>query len=222
MDRQECLSHKVPLKTLFVKWAAALEALLLPFGGWGLGVIAFFDSAFLPLPHAIDLWVITLCIKHPNAMTAYAGIATLGSVTGCLILYYMARRGGHAFAERKVGKERLARIRTWFEKFEFLTVLVPAVMPPPTPFKAFIITAGVVEVAVNKFLLALLLGRAFRYFAEGFLAVRYGDEVWAFMTGNGFMLMLAVAASLLLATVGAKVQARYRMRRAAAMESEES
>lgn len=204
------------MKTLLLKWAAFLEAILLPFGGWGLAAIAFFDSAFLPLPHAIDLWVITLCIKHPEAMLAYAGIATLGSVAGCLILYYMARRGGHAFAEKRVGKERLMRIRNWFEKFEFLTVLVPSVMPPPTPFKAFIITAGVVEVRVQNFLLALILGRAIRYFAEAFLAVRYGEAVWSFMTGNGLIMMLALSAAIVLSTVALKISARQRLRRAQA------
>jgi len=177
------------LKAFLLQIAHTLEAFLLPFGAWGLAAIAFFDSAFLPLPHAIDVWVITLCIKNPSAMLLYASVATLGSIAGCLVLYYVARRGGHAAAERKVGKERMARIRAWFERYEFLTVMVPAILPPPTPFKAFIITAGVVEVGLWKFLLALSIGRTIRYFSEAFLAVHFGMPAWNFMLGKGPLLM---------------------------------
>ena len=198
------------MKDFLFKIASTLEGFLLPFGAWGLMAIAFVDSAFLPLPHAIDLWVITLCIRNPEAMLLYASVATVGSVAGCLILYYAARRGGHVAAERKVGKQRMSRIRNWFEKYEFLTVLVPAIMPPPTPFKAFIITAGVVEVRVGKFLLALFIGRTIRYFSEAFLAVNYGLAVWYFMTGPGALLVLVVATSIVVAWVGIKLAARLR------------
>ncbi len=204
------------MKAYLVKWASALEALLLPFGAWGLLVIAFFDSAFLPLPHAIDVWVITLCMRHPHRMVTFAAFATVGSVAGCLVLYSIARRGGHAAAERRVGKQRMARIRNWFEKYEFLTIMVPAVMPPPTPFKAFVITAGVVEVKINKFLLALTLGRAVRYFTEAFLAITYGPAVWHFMTGNGLLLMIIVASSIVVGSLVMKLIARQRLRRSAA------
>ena len=204
------------MKALLLKWATALETILLPFGAWGLLAIAFFDSAFLPLPHAIDVWVITLCIRRPQMMLAFAGIATLGSVAGCYVLYSIARRGGHAAAERKGGKARMGRIRSKFEKYEFLTIMVPAIMPPPTPFKAFIITAGVIEVHIPKFLLALILGRGIRYFGEAILAVRYGEAVWHFMTGNGLLLMLIVSASVVVASLVLKLSARQRLRRAAA------
>lgn len=149
-------------------------------------------------------------------MLAYAGIATLGSVAGCFILYYLARKGGHAAAERKVGKGRMTRIRNWFEKYEFLTIMVPAIMPPPTPFKAFVITAGVVEVNWRKFLLALLIGRTIRYFLEAFLAVKFGMAVWQFMTGNGLILMLIVSASMIVAMIVVKLQSRQRHRLAGA------
>ncbi len=200
----------VSLRAFILKIALALEAFLLPFGAWGLMAIAFLDSAFLPLPHAIDVWVITLCLRNPAAMLLYAGVATVGSVAGCLILYYIARRGGHAAAERKVGKERMIRIRNWFEKYEFLTVMVPAIMPPPTPFKAFIITAGVVEVHVGKFLLAVVCGRTIRYFAQGFLAVHYGMAFWRFLTGNGALVTAVVATGIVAGWVIVKIAARQK------------
>lgn len=198
------------LKVALLKIAAAVEGFLTPFGAWGLMAIAFFDSAFLPLPHAIDLWVITLCIRNPESMLLYGSVATVGSVAGCLILYYVARRGGHAAAERKVGKERMMRIRNWFEKYEFLTVMVPAILPPPTPFKAFIITAGVVEVHVGKFLLALIIGRTIRYFAEALLAVHFGMAVWHFLTGQGLLLTGVFMAAVLTAWLVARIAARRR------------
>ena len=198
------------MKEFLLKIASAVEGFLLPFGAWGLMAIAFVDSAFLPLPHAIDLWVIRLCIRNPEAMLLYAGVATMGSVAGCLILYYVARRGGHAAAERKIGKQRMSRIRNWFEKYEFLTIMVPAILPPPTPFKAFIITAGVVKVQVGKFLLALFIGRAIRYFSEAFLAVNYGLAVWHFLTGTGSFLVVVLASSAIVAWVVIKVAARLR------------
>ena len=198
------------MKGFLFKIAAALEGFLMPFGIWGLMAIAFVDSAFLPLPTAIDLWVITLCIRNPQAMLLYASVATVGSVAGCLVLYYAARRGGHAAAERRVGKQRMSRIRSWFEKYEFLTITVPAIMPPPTPFKAFIITAGVAEVRVGKFLLALVIGRAIRYFCEAFLAVHYGLAVWHFMTGRGALLVLVVGTSIVVAWVVIKLATRLR------------
>lgn len=190
----------------------------MPFGPWGLGAIAFFDSAFLPLPTAIDVWVIRLSIRHPSAVLLHGTVATIGSMAGCLILYYIARKGGHAAAERKVGKERLARIRVWFEKHEFLTVIMPSLMPPPTPFKAFIITAGVIEVHTGKFLLALAIGRAVRYFSEAFLAVRYGHAVWDFALANGPLMFAVSLAGLLTAALIFRILTKQRERRAAALQ----
>mgnify|MGYP001077014847 CR=1 FL=1 len=195
------------MKALLLKVAATLESLLLPMGPWGLIAVAFLDSALLPLPHAIDVWVITLSIRNPGAMALYAAVATIGSVAGCLILYYIARRGGHAAAEHRVGKARLARIRAWFERYEFLTIMVPAIMPPPTPLKAFIIAAGVVEVHMAKFLVALLLGRMIRYFSEAFLAVRYGLAVWHLLLENGPLFLGLLVAGIILAGIA------YRYRR---------
>ncbi len=195
-------------KVLLVMKAA--EAFLLPFGPWGLAGIAFLDSAFLPLPHAIDVLVIDFCVRNPARMLWYGLLATLGSVVGCLVLYFIARTAGHAAAERKIGKERMDRIRAWFERHEFLTVMVPAVMPPPTPFKAFIITAGVTEVHLGKFIVALTLGRAIRYMGEAWLAVHYGPRVWQFATAHGLLGLGLFTAGTLLALGIMLLRARAR------------
>lgn len=198
------------MKALLIKSAAAIEGFLLPFGFWGLGGIAFLNSSFVPLPHAIDVLVITLSLHNPDMMLAYAGVATLGSTAGGFVLYQLADRAGHAVAERKVGKERMARIRAWFEKYEFLTIFLPSITPPPTPFKAFIITAGVIEVQTRKFLLSLLLGRSVRHFTEAYLAVHFGERVWRLMIGNGPLVVSLIIAAGLLAWIAKRVAARSR------------
>ena len=197
------------MKNVLLKWLAAVQTFLLPYGAWGIMGVAFLDSAFLPLPQAIDLWVITLSLRNPDLMLLFAGAATLGSVAGCLVLYYIARKGGHPYLERKVGKARAEQIRNSFERYEFLTVMVPAILPPPTPLKAFVIAAGVLEVHLGKFLLALFVGRAVRFVGEGYLAIRYGPAVWHFMTQHGRTMGLAMLA----AVVGGILVARFKARR---------
>ena len=180
------------MKATFLKWAASLQAKLLAYGAWGLAGVAFIDSALVPLPQAVDVLVITLSAAEPSYMGLYVTTATLGSVAGCLFLYGLARAGGHTFLEKRVGHERAQKIRQGFERHEFLTVMVPAILPPPTPLKAFVIVAGAVEVPVAKFTLALLLGRAFRYSVEAWLGVRYGAAVWDAMKRHGLIALLAV------------------------------
>lgn len=180
-------------------WLAKTAATLVSYGPWGLAAAAFLDSGFLPLPEFVDFYVMMLCIANPHAMALYAGVTTLGSVAGCLVLFYLARLGGHGFAERKVGKQRMERLRSRFERYELLTIMVPALLPPPVPFKAFVITAGVVDVHLGKFLLALVVGRAIRFFGEAFLAVRYGPAVIHFLRAHGPLLTAVLGVVLLAA-----------------------
>lgn len=208
--RKSLKRDKPRLKAILLKIGPWLEALLLPFGIWGLLGFAFIDSALIPLPTGVNLLLIRLCVRNPQSMVLYGTFATAGSVAGCLILYFVSRAAGHAAAERKVGKERMERIRAWFERHEFLTVMVPAIMPPPTPFKAFIITAGLTEVHLGKFLLALTVGRFIRYFGEGYLAVRYGPRVWDFARGHGLLALAIFSACVLIAILSVLVRQRKR------------
>lgn len=203
------------MKATLLKIGPWLEALLLPFGAWGLLGIAFLDSAFLPLPSGIDLLMIRLCVRNPQSIVLYGIVATAGSVAGCLVLYFTSRAAGHGAAERKVGKERMERIRVWFERHEFLTVMVPAIMPPPTPFKAFIITAGLTEVHLGKFILALTVGRSIRYFGEAYLAIHYGPQVWDFAKGHGLLAFGVFSACVLTAILSVLVRQRKRRARSA-------
>jgi membrane protein YqaA with SNARE-associated domain len=127
-----------------------------------------------------DLLLIDLSIRNPARMPYYAAMTTLGSVAGCLFLYYLARKGGEAMFHKHAGP-RAQHIHAWINRNGFLCILVTALLPPPTPFKVFVIAAGALEMPVRTFVLGLLAARAIRYFGEGFLAIRYGDRAGQFL-----------------------------------------
>lgn len=143
-------------------------------GGMGLFLVAFLDSSFLTFPVINDLLVVELSLRTPAKMMYYALMTTLGSVAGCVVLYFFAEKGGEVYFHRHAGQHRAERIRAWMNHNGFLSVLVAALLPPPTPFKLFVLAAGVFEVPVRQFVLALVVARSLRYFGEGFLAVKYG------------------------------------------------
>jgi membrane protein YqaA with SNARE-associated domain len=157
-----------------------LQAIVATAGGLGLFLIAFLDSSVLTFPVINDLLLIDLSIRNPARMPYYAAMATLGSVGGCLLLYYLARKGGEAMFQKQAGP-RAQQIRAWIERNGFLSILVTALLPPPTPFKVFVIAAGALEMPVRTFVVGLLAARAIRFFGEGFLAIRYGDHASQFL-----------------------------------------
>ena len=113
-------------------------------------------------------------MRNPARMPYYAAMAAAGSLAGCIWLYLLAKKGGEVYFRRRAGT-RASRVREWVARHAFLAVFIPAILPPPMPFKAFVIAGGVFQVRMRTFVLALLLGRSLRYFAEGFLALRYGE-----------------------------------------------
>ena len=157
-----------------------LQAVVASAGGLGLFLIAFLDSSVLTFPVINDLLLIDLTVHNPARMPYYAAMATLGSVGGCLLLYYLARKGGEAMFHKHAGP-RAQQIRAWINRNGFVSILVTALLPPPTPFKVFVIAAGALEMPMRTFVLGLLVARGFRFFAEGFLAVKYGDQAGGFL-----------------------------------------
>jgi membrane protein YqaA with SNARE-associated domain len=157
-----------------------LQAIVASAGGLGLFLIAFLDSSVLTFPVINDLLLIDLSIRNPARMPYYAVMATMGSVAGCLLIYYMARKGGEAMFHKQAGA-RAETIRAWTKRNGFLSILVTALLPPPTPFKIFVIAAGAFEMPMQTFVLGLLAARAIRFFGEGFLAIRYGDQASQFL-----------------------------------------
>ncbi len=201
-------------------WAQWLiTALLGTGGGWGLLVIAFIDSSFGTLPVINDALVIALSIQNPERMVFYVTMATLGSILGCLTIFYLARKGGEVALHKKMSQQQIDRIRGWYEKNEFLTIAIPSVMPPPTPFKLFVLAAGVFQVRLRYFVAALAVGRGVRYFMWGFLTIRYGEQTIVFLRSNFLQVSGVVVALMLFVFLAFRVMERYRNRRSTALSS---
>ena len=161
-------------------WKQKIVAFAGALGAPGLFLISFLDSSILTFPVINDLLLIELSIQRPVRMPLYATMAMIGSVLGCLLLYYIAKKGGEAFFQRRAGP-RADVIRYWVERNGFGGMLLTALLPPPVPFKPFVLAAAVFEVPVASFVSAIALARAIRYFGFGYLAIRYGNDAMPFL-----------------------------------------
>ena len=175
-----------------------IRVIALALGAPGLFVIAFLDSSFLSLPEIADLMVVYMVTHHKPRMVIYAISATLGSIAGCLVMYYIGKKGGDALVSKRFTTRNIERAKASFQRHGVMTVLVPSLLPPPAPFKIFVLLAGVAHIDVRKFVFAVALGRGVRYLALGLLAVEYGDRALAYMHDNGLKVSL-IAVGLLLA-----------------------
>ena len=182
-------------------WKAKIVAFAGTLGAPGLFLISLLDSSVLTFPIINDLLLVELSIQRPARMALYAFMATLGSVLGCVLLYFIARKGGEAYFHRRAGR-RAKIIRQWVERNGFGGMLVAAMLPPPTPFKIFVFAAGVFEVPFMSFTLAITLARLIRYFGVGYLAVKYGNDALPLLAQHkvevAIFLVLFVGVSYLL------------------------
>ena len=165
------------MKSFFhpIKWLTRLSEYLISYGAFGLFAVALLDSTFVPLPSSADALMLLLSTTNPSWMLLYAFMATAGSAIGCWILYLISRRAG-ARALNKFSEAKQQRVKNWIERYDALAVLVATLLPPPFPFKLFVITAGVFRFSLLRFMLAIIAGRAFRFLLEGYFAVRYGAQ----------------------------------------------
>ncbi len=154
---------------------ARLSEFFIALGPFGLFAVALLDSSFVPLPSSADALMILLTTAHPRLMILYAVLATAGSTAGCVILYYVSRRaGGRALKRFSPAKQK--RVKELIDRYDVLSVLIAALLPPPFPFKLFVITAGVFSFSLARFTIAIACGRLFRFLLEGYLAIRYGAQ----------------------------------------------
>jgi membrane protein YqaA with SNARE-associated domain len=173
-----------------VEWVMGVALVL---GGPGLFLLAFLDSSFLSFPQVVDLLMMGLVTHQKERFLYYALMPTLGSLGGCLVLYYIARKGGEAFLRKRFHDRHVDRAMAMFRKYGLLAVAIPSILPPPVPFKVFVLAAGVANVRPFDFIMAILIGRGIRYFGEALLAVWYGDRAVAFLRENARPVSLAVA-----------------------------
>jgi membrane protein YqaA with SNARE-associated domain len=184
------------------RFVAGIQSFALALGAPGLFIVAFLDSSILPLPEMNDLLLVWMTTQHEHRMVLYAGCAVIGSVAGSLVPYFIGRKGGEAFIRKRFSAARVDRVTGSLKRHGLLAVLVACLLPPPAPFKLFIMLSGTAGIPVGRFAFAIAIGRSIRFFGLGLLAVRYGDGALAMLRANGPEASLVLVGLLLTAFAG--------------------
>jgi membrane protein YqaA with SNARE-associated domain len=174
-----------------------VQGVALALGGPGLFILAFLDSSFLSFPEVVDLLLMWMVTQHEERMLYYAFMATAGSIAGCYALYHVARKGGEAFLRKRLKDRHVDRTMALFQKYGLAAVAIPSILPPPVPFKVFVLAAGVARVRPLEFILAVAIGRGVRYFGEALLAYWYGDRAAQFLAENTVAVSGVIAVTVL-------------------------
>jgi len=206
------------LRAFFDQIVAYIEPFAEQMGAPGLALVALVDSSLISLPQVPDALVVALTLKDPSRWLVHALATTFGSVVGCFALYAVARKGGEAFLRRKFKERHIDRGLVLVQKHGWLTVTVPALMPPPTPFKVFLLLAGVADVRPLTFIGAVALGRGLRYGGEAYLTHRYGEQATEFISRNLTSMSMGLAGLTLIGGGGLVLWRRWRQRMARATE----
>lgn len=180
------------IATRYTKW---LWALLAPLGAWGVFVIAAMDSAFVGLP--LDAVVAGYVYKNPSKFFLYVVLAASGSAIGSIVLYLIGYTGGEVLLRKKLTPERFSQIHASFEKHEFWALMFPSMLPPPTPFKLFVLAAAAFEMRFRDFMAAIFAGRFIRFLILSLLTIKFGPQ-FVEVVGNLFrhhfkLVLLAIA-----------------------------
>ncbi|MAP40073.1 MAG: hypothetical protein CL879_10730 [Dehalococcoidia bacterium] len=183
----------------FIVWAQGLAMTL---GGPGLFALAFLDSSFFSLPEITDVLVIWMVTQHESLMVYYVAMTTFGSVVGCLLVYAAGFRGGEAVLRNWFSADKINRAFSKFHRHGMLTLFVSALLPPPAPFKIFVLMSGVARIPWLGFLTVVGIGRGLRYSIAGILAVRYGDQAIDFLRHFGKPVFSVLLLALLVFGVG--------------------
>ena len=155
----------------------------------------------LSLPELADLLVIYMVTTHRSLFLLYVGCATLGSLAGCLLLYYIGKKGGAPLVHRRFDSAAVGRTLDAFRRHGVMAVLVPSILPPPAPSKPFVLMAGIADISAARFSVAIPVGRGARYFIEGLLALWYGERALSFMRDHSTAAALVAVGLLALGFV---------------------
>jgi len=178
----------------FISW---IYGFALSLGGPGLFASAFLDSSFISLPQINDILVVLMATRNKSLMPYYVAMATLGSIAGCYTLYFIAEKGGETFLRKRLREGHIERVLNLYKRHGLLALMVPALLPPPAPFKLFVLAAGLAEVRPLQFVLAIGAARGARYFALGVLSIYYGDAALELMRTRGQVVALGVVGLIL-------------------------
>jgi membrane protein YqaA with SNARE-associated domain len=184
-------------------------------GGPGLFAAAFLDSSFISLPQINDLLIVLMVSRDKAWMPYYAALSTLGSVCGCYVLYRIANRGGEAFLRKRLREGHMERAMAMYQRHGLLALIVPGLLPPPAPFKLFVLAAGVAGVNPSRFVAGVAISRGLRYFTLGILTVYYGDVALELMRTRGREVALWVVGIILFGVLAVWLMKRRNKRRVA-------
>jgi len=198
------------LKTIIHKITGGLTRIsqyLVSFGPFGLLAIAFLDSLFIPMPGGVDAVLLLLAASRPSWVLIYVAAATVGSTAGCVGLYKVSQRAGHR-ALRRFSEKKQKRVKDLIDRYDVLSVLVASLLPPPFPFKLFVVSAGVFRLNLMRFTIAIAAGRTFRYLLEGYLAARYGEHAKEILSRYYPAIGIGLALLIIIAFVGKNLMNR--------------
>lgn len=209
------------LKHILSRYTAFLWAILKPLGPWGVLVAAVLDGAAFGLP--IDLVVGGYVSQSHRQWLIYVLMAAAGSALGSLVIYAIGYAGGEELLRKRVSAERFAKLHDAFEQHPFWSLMFPAMLPPPTPFKAFVLASAVAEMSISHFLLAIFLGRFVRFAALAGLVIYFGpgavSTIRIFFSHHFHWVVLIAIAGLSTWLISRRMAKR---RRAASLEREEN
>ena len=160
------------LAQLLHEWNAVLLPAILKMGFWGVGAVALLDSSSIPVP--MDAIIAVYVWGDKGHFWLYAMLGGIGSAIGGLLPYGLGRAGGELFLLKRINRARFEAIKARFERQEFWAMAIPSMLPPPTPWKAFVFAAGVFEMRVPLFMLAVFTGRFIRWMILSLLVIELG------------------------------------------------
>jgi membrane protein YqaA with SNARE-associated domain len=182
---------------LMAWWKLAALPALAKLGIWGAGAIALLDSSTIPVP--MDAILAVYIWNNKPQFWLYCMLAAAGSAVGGLLPYGLGRAGGELFLLKRINRERFERLRSRFERQEFLAVMIPSMLPPPAPWKMFIFASGVFEMRITLFLLAVFSGRMVRWLILSALVLKLGPDAVLLVQHHALPMVAAVG---LLAVAG--------------------
>jgi membrane protein YqaA with SNARE-associated domain len=181
---------KAVFRTLLAKCNLVLLPFLAKFGIWGLGALALLDSSTIPVP--MDAFLAVSVWANKGHFWLYCLAGAIGSAIGGLLPYGLGRAGGELFLLKRINRERFEQLRARFEKQEFLAMMIPSMLPPPTPWKAFVFAAGVFEMRVAPFMLSVFCGRMVRWLILSALVIKLGPGAVELVAHHGIALVAIV------------------------------
>lgn len=196
------------LKHILSRYSHFVWSVLQPLGSWGILAAAVLDSAAIGIP--IDPVLASYVYAHPLKIWLYVFVAAAGSAIGSLVPYGIGRAGGELLLLKRIDRRRFERMRDRFENQEFFAMMIPAMLPPPTPFKLFLLSAGVFEMRTYLFLLSIFTGRVIRFLVLGFLVVKFGPGIVTMVTAvmARHLLWVFIGFAVLLALIISHLQFR--------------